>query len=822
MKTSLPIDSILNEFSKAFREQSCVIVCAEPGAGKTTRLPAHISTLCEKQIWVLEPRRIAAIAAAHRIAEENNWSLGDDVGYQVRFENKSSSSTKILFLTEALLIKKLLNDSNLENVSCIVFDEFHERSIHLDLAIAAIKELQELGRPDLKIVVMSATLNAQVLSQYLNNASIIQSKGKIFPLKIVYEEKNQILQTHGEWVERIKKLVMKALNENIEGDILCFLPGKGEIERLQIALELVLPQATLCIPLHGQMSLQEQKKALFEIDGIRKVILATNIAESSLTVQGVRVVVDCGLSRILQQNLKSGFASLQLVRISKASATQRAGRAARLAPGTVYRAWCHADEHSMSAFEKPEIERIDLAEVVLLIAALNVGHPENFSWFEKPAKRSLQMAQEFLQHIGAVETNGKITALGQSLVELPVHPRIGKLLLLGKQKKISLFVCEVSALLSDEMRIPRFDSNYENDVMAQWHYFKSKEKSFVSQKISSIIEQFQLLIGEYKNIADIDEDLIEELFFDVYSDRICRRRQAQSSEAVMLGGRGVKLHSESSVKQSEFFLAIELTEGRDMGHATVFKAVGLSQKFVQKKLHSEAKLNSRLEWDTELQKFWFIEELEWKGMPLNSGLRRAAQKNEIQEKLLDIACEQWSEILSSNKLLQQWVLRVHFLNSQFHQSTWLDSAFIRQGLGLACFGEFSLSVLSSKDMVPYFEGLLSAEQKLMLKKECPSHWKVPTGNLYAIQYSETQGPQLEVRLQELFGLMQTPMIANVPLTLVILAPNFRPVQVTRDIYSFWKNTYTEVRKEMRTRYPKHSWPEDPFTALPVSKGRPRY
>lgn len=820
MKPVLPIDAFLPHFAQTLMAHPSVVLSAAPGAGKTTRIPPEILKLTDKEVWVLEPRRIAAIAAAQRIAEENNFSLGGEVGYQVRFENKFSRDTRLLFLTEALLLRKLLQDPELARAGCIVLDEFHERSLHLDLALGALRELQQLSRPDLKLVVMSATLDAQPLAKYLGNAPVIEVPGKIYPLTIRHEEKSQLLQTNHDFIEQLRRLCGRALSENLNGDLLCFLPGRGEIERLRTALVENLPEARFAVfALHGQLSLQEQKQALAPLVGRRKIILATNVAESSLTVEGVRIVVDSGLARLQQQHPRTGYESLDLVRISKASAIQRAGRAARQGPGTVYRAWSLHDEKSMNAFEVPEIQRLDLSEALLLLAALGVTKPESFSWFELPPSRALLQAQKFLQALGAISPQGLLTPLGQKLRAFPLHPRLAKLLLLGKEKNIPGFAADLAALLSEgkgHKNNPNADGR-ENDLLARWEDWK--RDGHRHRNLNRAAEQLRQLVGASDCEEQVSERVLDELLLEIYPDRLCRRRRAGSEDAKLVGGRGVRLHSSSSVKQSEYFLALELAEGRDAAHAQVFQAVGIAAELVREKIEPFAVPSLRIEWDQE--KFWAFESREWNGLPIGSEHRRPAGPDEVKDNLVSIAIQRLPQISERNEALANWLARLEFLHER--QSKWplLTEEQIREALAMACFGENSLAPLETKDLVPYFESLLEEEHLSALQRECPASWLVPSGNRFRIQYSKEQGPMVEVRLQELFGLRKPPMIAEQALTLVLLAPNYRPVQVTRDLESFWNNAYSEVRKELRMRYPKHSWPEDPLAAAPQSKGRPR-
>lgn len=819
MKTPLPIDALLPQVRETLLAHSSLVLTAAPGAGKTTRLPPEILKITDKAVWVLEPRRIAAISASQRIAEENGWRLGAEVGYQVRFDNKSSPQTRLLFLTEALLMRKLLQDPELKNVGCVVLDEFHERSLHVDLALGALKELQELARPDLKIVVMSATLDAAPLARFLGDAPVIDAPGKIFPLEVRYEEKPQLLRTGFEFTERMQRLVQKAAAER-EGDILCFLPGRGEIERLREALSVWADAKGLVLaPLHGQLDLKEQALAILPLPGKRKIILATNVAESSLTVQGVRVVVDGGLARLAQIHPRTGFESLDLVRISKASATQRAGRAARLGPGSVYRAWTPHDERSMKEFEPAEIQRTDLAESLLLLAALGVSRPETFSWFEAPPERALLAAQNFLRAIEAVDADGRLTPTGEKIQRLPVHPRLAKLLLAGQALGLPSFTSEIAALLSEpagQRSAP--DSGAENDLWVRWESWKRNPRG---SSVGRAADQLKQLLGPAGGKESKLEDALPALLLAAYGDRLARRRRAHEPQAKMAGGRGVKLHPNSSVKSSEYFLALELAEGRDASETLVFQAAGLPDPLVESRLGPLATEAKRLEWDDEKKRFYAVLSREWNGVTVGKEHRRPAEPGEIEGRLAEVALQRWDLLLQRNEKLGDWLARLAFLHKTNDRWPLLADEQKREALDSACYGETSLEAVAEKDLVFFFENLLAEEHRHALASQCPASWTVPTGNRMRIRYSDEQGPQTEVRLQELFGLASAPIVAGQSLTLILLAPNYRPVQVTRDLASFWKNAYPEVRKEMRARYPKHSWPDDPLTAVPQAKGRPR-
>ena len=825
-KPVLPIDAQIPELVEQIKNHASLIVCASPGAGKTTRLPPALCTLSEKKVWVLEPRRIAAISAASRISEENNWELGREVGYQVRFENKSSRETKLLFLTEALLLRKLVQDPELSEVGCVVLDEFHERSLHVDLALAALKELQELSRPDLKIVVMSATLNANPLKNFLPDSVVCDVPGKIFPLTVRLDEKVQLLRTGPDFTERMRKLTLKALSENPEGDLLCFLPGQSEIERLREALSSSLNENDYKIlALHGRLSLQEQRKVLDPLCHGRKIVLATNVAESSLTVPGVRTVVDSGLARLSQIHPRTGFESLDLVRISKASAIQRAGRAARLGPGTAYRAWTSHDELSMKDFELPEIFRSDLSEALLLLSALGIRNFAQFSWFEMPSGKALITARDFLKNLGALGKENELTPLGKEIREFPLHPRLGKLLLNGKKQGLANEASLLAALLSEkDSSRDSSGSEHENDLLHRWEDLQRNSNQPRNRSLQRTWEQLRQFVrgSESSSPKNFEVDKwIPQILLDIYLDRLCRRRKTREPQAKMVGGRGVKLHPSSSVKNSEFFVALELSEGRDNAETLVFRAVGIPTSVIEQKLGPLSELVSRVEWDEEKKKFYVTEVKEWNGLSIGNENRRPAKPEEVGEQLVDIVVNDWERFLQNLPDLKQWFLRLDFLRKAHNEIPALSEEEIRKAVEMACYGENSIEKLQEKNLISFFEPLLARENLQLLNQECPTHWVVPTGNRIAIKYSEEQGAQAEVRLQELFGLQSVPKIAGQNLTLSLLAPNYRPVQVTRDLASFWKNTYPEVRKELRLRYPKHSWPDDPLTAPPQAKGRPR-
>jgi ATP-dependent helicase HrpB len=807
----LPIDEHLSDLLSAVKKNQNLVVRASPGAGKTTRLPPRLLELTDKEVWILEPRRVAALSASNRIAEENNWKLGREVGYQVRFENRTSSSTQLFFFTEALLMKKLIADPNLSKVGIVVLDEFHERSIHTDLAIGALKELQELARPDLKIIAMSATLNAEPLSTFLNNAPIYDVPGKVYPLKIIYEDKPQVINSGPPLTQRITQLIIRALRENASGDLLCFLPGKKEIDWVEREIQSLGHKIFV---LHGQLNLSDQENALKKYPHQRKIVLATNLAESSLTVDGVTIVVDSGLVRISQIHPKTGFPSLNLSRISQASATQRAGRASRTAPGVVYRAWNAYDEKSMRPFEQPEVFRTDLSDTLLSLSAMGVRNFDSFSWFEKPQKSNFERAEAFLKIQDILGPKNELTNLGMKIQSLPVAPRIGKFLLTALDLGIGEFACEWAALLSEpSSRNSNDSSGEENDLLLRW------KKDLSKRSIQLASEQLKKVLGA-KNNRSFESLLMQKLFCLSFGDRLCKRRKSGGTEALMCGGRGVNLHSDSSVKNSDYFIALEMSETK-ISETTVFQAIGIETSLVETIFSSIAIPCKDLIWIEEKNRFYVREAKMWQGISVGGEHHRPAEISEIEGKLAPLLLNRWNYLLQKNEGLKNLFARLNTLKKFVPQFELPQENQILEALELASYGENSLASIYQKNLNPFFESLLSKEHLDSLNRECPTFWQVPSGSKIQIVYSEDQGPMVEVRLQELFGLKAQPRVAGSSLTLTLLAPNFRPVQVTKDLESFWNNGYNEVKKELRAKYPKHSWPEDPRTAEPQAKGKPR-
>jgi ATP-dependent helicase HrpB len=844
----LPVDDFIPSIKEQMLQGQNLVLTAAPGAGKTTRLPPALLDIVKGKIIVLEPRRMAAIAAAHRIAEENGWNIGEEVGYQVRFANKTSSKTRLIFMTEALLARQMLDDPELSDVDLVILDEFHERSLHVDLSLGLIRELQELGR-DIKLLVMSATLEAEKISAYLGNSPIVSVPGKLFELEVIYQKNSQVLQTFPSFFDNLAQLVREATGKTTK-DVLVFLPGVGEIERAKNALEDWAAGKNIdLVPLHGSLNLEDQRKALQK--GTRqRIILSTNIAESSVTLDGVNTVIDTGLAKNMKQDYRTGFSRLELGRISLSSAIQRAGRAARQFPGFAYKMWTKIDEHSFLKSEVAEIQRVDLTESLLFLAAQGVSDFQKFSWFEKPASVAIEKATQYLKLSGALDTSSKITDLGRKILHFPLPVRLAKLMLVAAERNSLELGSELAAILQERDFLRResvssflgdkteCDLTVRLDLLQQFKKSGKapREAGFIAmQTVSQSAAQILALakqLGPAKSIKpESQQQEMRTLLLRAFPDRLCRRR-GHSERALMVGGRGVKLQQESLVKTSDFFVALNGVEGSSDAETIVSLACGFSKEFILSHFKDDIQKIRDLTFIEEKGQFFVREYKSLFGLPLEEPSLLPASPDEVEAKLPQVLLEKWDLVIKNNEKLSEWWERVEFWRRHIDNGTitsdieltesqlneWKFEAFTQ-----ASMGEKKLQAVFEKDLVFFFESVFPQEFTRALNKELPARITVPSGSHIKVTYPSDKAPYLEVRIQEVFGMMETPKVlfGKTPLTFHLLGPNFRPVQVTANLESFWKNGYPEVRKELRIKYPKHQWPEDPADGTPEAKGRRR-
>ena len=871
----LPIDAVLPDLTSALSEAGAAVLVAPPGAGKTTRVPSALleaGFAGDGQIVMLEPRRMAARAAARRIAEERGVPLGDEVGFRIRFERKQSARTRILVVTEGILVALLQRDPFLEGIAALVFDEFHERNLDSDLALAMARRLREEARPDLTLVAMSATIDPTPLSQFLGTrdrpAPIIESPGRMHPVTVRHRAPSR--------GARLEQTVADAVAETLAttpGDLLVFLPGVGEIRDAERALSPLADRHDLeVLPLHGELPPESQDRALRRGEK-RRVICATNVAESSVTVEGVTAVIDSGLARVPRFDLSVGLNRLERGPISIASADQRAGRAGRVAPGTCVRLWSAMDERAMPATEAPEIARVDLSGPALQLLAWGESDLAAFPWFEAPDPAALGRAIHLLVRLGAVSESTvsesavleaavsqvRITPLGKRLARLPLAPRLGRIAVsvaeFGHAKRLAL----VAALLSerDPLLRPRFDprdprsapvtDRTDCDVLTRvvaLERFRSRGRGGdrseerggggprdeklhrgAAHRIAQAARQIaSILTAEFpdppRQSVSADE-AVSRALLAAFPDRLARRRDRPSGteddrRGVMVGGRGVRLRPESGLTDAELFLCIDLDAGRrgERAEAGVRQASRVDEEWLDPTLLRE---ELTLEFDEARGQVVRVKRVLFDDLTVRESRALAEASEEVSERLAVAAAEQLTRALPlDDPELAGLRARVRWLSEHRPELAFplLDDPSFRELLPALCAGKRSFRELQKAPLLDFVRSMLSPEQANALTREAPESIEVPSGSRLSLAYEPGKAPVLAVRIQEVFGWQETPRLAGgrVPILLHLLAPNHRPQQVTDDLRSFWENTYPVVRKELRRRYPKHAWPEDPWSA----------
>ncbi len=841
-RVPLPIDPVLPEFLAALRQQASVVLRAATGAGKTTRVPPAIldAGLAENgRIVMLEPRRLAARAAARRMAAERGGRLGEEVGYQVRFDRQCGPATRILVVTPGILIRLLHDDPYLESTRVVLFDEFHERGLESDLALGMVRLVQQTVRPELRIVVMSATLAVESVSAYLGGCPIVASEGRLFPVEVVHEPRPE----RQRWPIAVARATERTL-ERTPGDLLVFLPGLGEIRQTMRHLEDVARERDLAVlPLHGDLPAEQQDAALLP-QSRRKIVLTTNVAETSVTVEGVTGVVDSGLARLLVFDPRVGLDRLQLTPISRASADQRAGRAGRTQPGVCVRLWSAGAHRGRAEQTEPEIRRVDLAGAVLQLLCLGETDVMHFPWLEPPKEATVAQALALLRRLGAIEDQG-VTELGRSMARLPVHPRLGRLLIEGQRFGQPERVALAAALLSERdpfhrpVDEPSFahgprhatPSDVLDRIEALEEYERSRRTHFHLGNLNRAAAHFvlrardQLLrlvrqtrTARASNPQSEDEIVLRSLLA-AFPDRVARRREGGSRRGVMVGGRGVRLAPSSGVLEPEFFLCIDVDAGQK--ETLVRQASAIARDWLPLEQVSAA---IEVTFDAESERVTARRRVRFADLVIEETEAALPHDDQIARVLADAASERLERVLPpDDSPARLYRTRVRCLREWMPELGLpaLGDAELRELLSWLCPGCRSFADLRQADWLQAIQSRLTHIQRQAVEREAPERLHVPSGSRIPLRYELTRPPILAVRIQEMFGLRETPRIAGgrVPVLLHLLAPNYRPQQVTDDLASFWRNTYPQVRKELRARYPRHAWPEDPQAAAPESRPR---
>jgi ATP-dependent helicase HrpB len=757
--TVLPIDDYVHRVLDAVRAERAVIVTAAPGAGKTTRVPPALSA--DGPVIVLQPRRIAARAIARRVADERGWTLGREVGWHVRFERHFTAETRVLFATEGILTARLQQDPLLSGFLTIVLDEFHERSVHADLGLALARQAWR-ARADLRLVVMSATLEAAQLAAFLDGCPHVDVPGRLHPLEIDYRP-----------AQPTGAAVREVLTETA-GSVLCFLPGAPEIERAIADVRAAAGPGIEILPLHGSLSAADQDRAIAP-GSPRRVILATNIAQTSLTVPGITAVVDAGLHKIARYDPDRGIDSLDLERIPADAAAQRAGRAGRLGPGRVRRLWNEADR--LRPHGEAEIHRVDLSDAVLHVLAWG-GDPRTFEWFDPPARERIEAALLLLEQLGAVRA-GRVTPLGDRLRRLPLHPRLGRMLVEADARYDVALAC---ALLSERHAAPRRVSTTSSDLLSA-----VDDESAIPPHVRHVAAR---LAGSGERSTEAG---FLRAIFRGYPDRVARRREPGSTRFLLMSGHGAALSRDSGVRDAEFIVAVDVQAGRrgENAEAAIRIASAIDPDWLEP---TSVAAEHAIDGSGRVRAF---ERSYYGGILLRE--RPAAIDGATATTLIARAYRERGLSDADTQLLR----RLRFADLPDDEAALISAA------AAGC------RAIDEVDLRAALDGSVARE----LERRAPPILAVPSGRTTSLRYQEDGSVVASVKLQELFGLADSPRLGprRVPVVFELLAPNGRPVQTTRDLRSFWDTTYQEVRRELRGRYPRHPWPDDPWTAPPTAR-----
>ncbi len=826
-----PISTLLPQILTTLEHGTRLVLEAPPGAGKTTQVPLALLDapwLEGRKIIMLEPRRVAARSAAQFMARQRGEDVGDTVGYRIRFENRISARTRIEVVTEGILTRMLQDDPLLEGVGALLFDEFHERHLAADLGLALALDVQSQLREDLRIVVMSATLDGERLAQFLD-APRLSSEGRSFPVTVAHfpARRDEALEPQA------RRAVEQALAEH-PGDVLVFLPGQREITRVQTALQAVLDPAVQVLPLHGELPVDQQSQVLQpDPGGRRRVVLATNVAESSVTLPGVRVVIDAGLAREPRYDPNSGFARLDVVNIAQASADQRAGRAGRVAEGWAWRLWPQSQR--LEAQRRPEIAQVELASLALELAAWG---SDDLRFVDTPPAGALAAARELLQRLGALSDSGTLTPLGRRMLTLGTHPRLAAMLMAAGTGIEQALACDLAALV--EARDPLRQGG--DALAARWRALAAFRQGRVPPDanrgglatIDAASKQWRRRLRcDAAPPSSVEAHQLGDLLAHAFPDRIAARHPTDPLRYLLANGRSARLFDPSDLRGEPWLVAVELRyEARD---ALLLRAAPVDENRLRRDFPDRFKQEDVVRWDGEKRALVARRETRFDRIVLDSRSAGRVDPAHAAQALTEAVAELGLDALPWTEGLRQWQARVLAVRAWMPElelpdvsdaallatlPTWLTPAFN---------GRTRLDALDESTLGEALKSPLPWAQRQLIDRHAPVRITVPSGMERPIHYAldadgvTPQAPVLAVKLQELFGLSDTPRIADgrVPLTLHLLSPGGRPLQVTQDLRNFWANTYAEVKKEMKGRYPKHPWPDDPWTATATHRAKPR-
>lgn len=831
----LPIDDALPELLRVLRDGTSAVLQAPPGAGKTTRVPLALLAepwIAGRKVVMLEPRRLAARGAAHFMARSLGEAVGDTVGYRVRMDTRVSARTRVEVVTEGVLTRMLQSDPALEGVGAVLFDEFHERSLHADLGLALTLQARALLRDDLRIVVMSATLDGEPVAALLGGAPVVTSEGRAYPVETRYAAR----APEGPIAPAVASAVLDVL-EGDAGDVLVFLPGAGEIRQVETRLaDAGVPAAVSVLPLHGSLPQEAQDRAIAPSPpGRRKVVLATSIAETSLTIEGVRVVVDSGLARVPRFSPRTGMARLETVRVPRASADQRRGRAGRLGPGVCLRLW---PEHlPLQPHGVPEILEADLAPLALELAAWGVADPAELPWLDAPPAAAYGHARDLLAGLGALDAAGAVTPHGRRMASLALHPRLAHMVLRAKEAGLGALACEVAALLSERDVLRAGDGRPDADLRLRVEALRSAGRDGgpgwtrgwrvdreACRRAATEARHWRRIL-RIPDAAD-DVERCGAVLALAYPDRIAQRRGGQRGRFLLRNGRGAAFAEPQPLSEADYLVAAELD---DRGaESRIHMAAPVAREELETAFAEEIGEETEVSWDAETGAIHARTRERLGAIVLAERPVRDPDPETVTRAIVDGVRRAGLDALPWSDAATNLRRRIAFLHA-LEPGAWPDvsddalAASLETWLAPHLHGIRRRDEIARLDLASILLSLLPWDRRAALDEMAPTHLQVPSGSRIPIDYGDPAAPVLAVRLQEMFGAAETPRIAGgrVALTLHLLSPAHRPVQVTRDLGGFWRGSYFEVRKDLRGRYPKHPWPDDPLAATPTHRAKPR-
>ncbi|MGA1192754.1 MAG: ATP-dependent helicase HrpB [Kiritimatiellia bacterium] len=841
----LPIYELQSALPAALMAHRRLVVVAPTGSGKSTQIPQMLldgGLLGDGQVVVLQPRRLATRMLAARVAEERNGKLGEEVGYQIRLENVSGSATRIKYVTEGILLRSMLSDPALAGISTLVFDEFHERHLYGDITLGRALEIQSSLRPDLNIIVMSATLAVEQVRAYLDPCEVLESQGRAYPVDIRYAPKTSDLPVWDRAAEAFDELV----RAGAEGDALIFMPGAYEISRTVQALEQsAAARGCRILPLHGELNPRDQDAAVARYDQ-RKVVVSTNVAETSLTIDGVRLVIDAGLARIPRYDPYRGINTLLVEKISRASADQRAGRAGRTAPGVCYRLWTEREQRERPAQELPEIRRLDLAEVVLTLKASGIEHVGSFRWMEPPEEKSLARALQLLTDLGALEVTkelneeGAITGLGRRMVAFPVHPRYARMMLAGQEYGCVYQACLLAALTQGRDILLRRQGGSVGDkrddllgesavsdffrLVRAWNYADKngyrldacKRLGIHAQSARQVKPMFEhfLRIAKQQGLSveprPVDDELVQKCILSGFSDHLARRLDEGTLRVRMVHNRRGQIARESVIKDHPLVVAAEVQEieGREV-NVLLSLCTAVEPAWLREMFPGHFNEGVGVVYDPASKRVEAEQEIRFRDLVLESKRLDTPPLDAAAELLAAEVVKGTLNLKRWDHGVEQWIQRVNNLAAWCPELgiSAITEADRRTMVAQICYGAVSYKDIKEREVAPVVRDWLNYQQQQLLDRFCPERVNLPNGRKAKVTYT-SEDPFISLRIQELFGVDKSITIADgrIPVLIHILAPSHRPVQITRDLAGFWRDHYPRVKQELQRKYPKHAWP----------------